>query len=63
MSSQTLPTTQPDPVPAVLVVEDEPALADSIQYSLEREGFRVVVAPDGEAAISRFPKQTRKTRT
>jgi len=54
VSSQTLPTTQPDPVPAVLVVEDEPALADSIQYSLEREGFRVVVAPDGEAAIARF---------
>jgi len=54
VSSQTLPTTQPEPVPAVLVVEDEPALADSIQYSLEREGFRVVVAPDGEAAVARF---------
>jgi two-component system, OmpR family, response regulator RegX3 len=40
--------------PAVLIVEDEPALADSIQYSLEREGFDVVIAVDGERAIERF---------
>jgi DNA-binding response OmpR family regulator len=36
------------------VVEDEPSLADSIQYSLEREGFQVQIAADGERAISRF---------
>ena len=40
--------------PPVLLVEDEPALADSIQYSLEREGFRVSVAGDGERALERF---------
>ena len=40
--------------PAVLIVEDEPALADSIQYSLEREGFDVAIAVDGERAIERF---------
>jgi len=54
VSSQTLPTSRPDPVPSVLLVEDEPALADSMQYSLEREGFRVVVAADGESAVARF---------
>jgi two-component system response regulator RegX3 len=36
------------------VVEDEPALAESIQYSLLREGFRVAVAEDGTAAVERF---------
>jgi two-component system response regulator RegX3 len=40
--------------PAVLVVEDEPALADSIEYSLEREGFDVAIAADGERAVERF---------
>jgi two-component system, OmpR family, response regulator RegX3 len=39
---------------AVLVVEDEPALAETVQYSLEREGFRVMVARDGNRALERF---------
>jgi two-component system, OmpR family, response regulator RegX3 len=38
----------------ILIVEDEPALAESVQYSLTREGFDVVVAPDGEEALDRF---------
>jgi two-component system response regulator RegX3 len=38
----------------VLLVEDEEALADSIRYSLEREGFRVTLAADGRKAIERF---------
>ena len=38
----------------ILVVEDEPALAESIQYSLEREGFRASVAADGQVAVERF---------
>jgi two-component system, OmpR family, response regulator RegX3 len=29
-------------------------LAESVQYSLTREGFDVVVAPDGEEALDRF---------
>jgi two-component system, OmpR family, response regulator RegX3 len=37
-----------------LIVEDEPALAESVKYSLEREGFGVDVAPDGEKALDRF---------
>ena len=42
-----------DPV-RILVVEDEEPLADSVRYSLEREGFAVSVAPDGRRAIDRF---------
>jgi len=38
----------------VLIVEDEPALAESVKYSLEREGFGVEVAPDGEKGLERF---------
>ena len=38
----------------VLVVEDEPALAESVQFSLQREGFDVDVASDGEQALDRF---------
>jgi len=38
-------------MPPILLIEDEPALADSIHFLLEREGFRVVVAPDGEQGI------------
>ena len=38
----------------VLVVEDEEALADSVRYNLEREGYAVVVASDGRRALERF---------
>ena len=35
----------------VLIVEDEPALADSVRYGLEREGFEATVLPDGSRAV------------
>jgi two-component system response regulator RegX3 len=35
----------------VLIVEDEPALADSIRYGLEREGYEVTVLGDGLRAV------------
>jgi two-component system response regulator RegX3 len=41
-------------VPRILVVEDEDALAESVRYNLEREGFTVLVAGDGRHAIERF---------
>jgi two-component system response regulator RegX3 len=45
----------PDPVAQrVLIVEDEAALADTVRYHLEREGFAVAVAPDGRAGLERF---------
>ncbi len=37
--------------PYVLVVEDEAALADLLRYNLEKEGYRVSVARDGEEAL------------
>jgi two-component system response regulator RegX3 len=38
----------------ILLVEDEVALAESIRYSLEREGYVVTVAQDGRRAVERF---------
>jgi two-component system phosphate regulon response regulator PhoB len=35
----------------VLVVEDEEAISQLLAYNLEREGFRVEIAPDGEEAL------------
>ncbi|HEX8901166.1 phosphate regulon transcriptional regulator PhoB [Vitreimonas sp.] len=37
--------------PHVLVVEDEEALAQLLKYNLEKEGYRVSVANDGEEAL------------
>ena len=37
--------------PYVLVMEDEDALATLLQYNLEKEGYRVVVAADGEEGL------------
>jgi two-component system phosphate regulon response regulator PhoB len=37
--------------PTILVVEDEDALATLLQYNLEKEGYRVLVASDGEDAM------------
>ncbi|MBD8583099.1 response regulator transcription factor [Frigoribacterium sp. CFBP 8766] len=38
----------------VLVVEDEPWLAEAVQTTLERASMSVDVAPDGEAALERL---------
>ena len=38
----------------ILIVEDEPTLADAMRYGLEREGFRCSVANDGSIALSRY---------
>ncbi|WP_107711477.1 phosphate regulon transcriptional regulator PhoB [Oceanicaulis sp.] len=37
--------------PHVLVVEDEDALSELLQYNLKKEGFRVSLAADGEEAM------------
>jgi two-component system phosphate regulon response regulator PhoB len=37
--------------PLVLIVEDEVALVTLLRYNLEREGFRVAEAPDGDEAL------------
>ena len=38
----------------VLVVDDEANIRDVVQYALEREGFRVLTAADGSAALARL---------
>ena len=37
--------------PHVLVVEDEDALATLLQYNLDKEGYEVAIASDGEEAL------------
>lgn len=38
----------------VLVVEDDPHIADLVDLYLRREGFRVLLAPDGEKGLDLF---------
>jgi len=37
--------------PRILIVDDEPSLVRGLSYALERDGFEIEVATDGEAAI------------
>ena len=41
----------------ILVVEDEPDIAELIEYNLVREGYRVDVAGDGEDALERIVRE------
>lgn len=45
--------SNPDLRARVLVVEDEPALVESISFALETEGFEVITATTGREAIER----------
>ena len=36
----------------ILLIEDEVAIADSVSYSLENEGFEVITAADGLAGLN-----------
>jgi DNA-binding response OmpR family regulator len=36
---------------SMIVVEDEPALADALRFNLERQGYRVTVINDGHEAV------------
>jgi two-component system phosphate regulon response regulator PhoB len=42
------------PKPLVLVVEDEAPLATMLRYNLEKQGFRVEEASDGQEALTRI---------
>jgi two-component system response regulator RegX3 len=54
VSSPTHPTQTAPRKPRVLLIEDEPTLADTVAYALRMEGMDVVIARDGEDAIQRF---------
>ncbi|MEJ2158722.1 MAG: two-component system response regulator CreB [Desulfobacteraceae bacterium] len=42
----------------VLIVEDETAIAETIQYALETEGFFPILAATGQEALERFDSST-----
>ncbi|HEY5009463.1 MAG TPA: phosphate regulon transcriptional regulator PhoB [Caulobacteraceae bacterium] len=44
-------------IPQVLVVEDEDALSALLQYNLDKEGYAVTVAADGEEALVLIDEQ------
>jgi len=41
----------------ILLVDDEDSVQRLLTYPLERDGFRVVVARDGEEALQRFAEE------
>lgn len=43
--------------PNILVVEDEDALATLLHYNLEKEGYEVGLAPDGEEALTQVKER------
>ncbi|GIW40711.1 MAG: DNA-binding response regulator [Candidatus Binatia bacterium] len=43
--------------PLVLVVEDEPDIADLLRFHLEREGFRTLVAPGASRALEEVERR------
>src|SRR5690625_2713717 len=43
-------------MPKILIVEDEPALVDALEYGLAAEGFEVTSATDGNTALARFER-------
>ena len=41
----------------ILIVDDEPSITKSVQYSLEKEGYTVIVADNGVDAIELARKE------
>ncbi|MCW4458530.1 response regulator transcription factor [Microbacterium sp. MPKO10] len=41
----------------ILLVEDEAALSDPLAYLLEREGYEVAIAEDGQAAVETWERE------
>ena len=41
----------------ILIVEDEPGIADTLQYALRTEGFEPVWVATGEAALEQVQSQ------
>ncbi len=45
------PTNAPTAAASILVVDDETAFLDSLRFSLERQGYRVLTATDGQTGL------------
>ena len=40
----------------ILIVEDEKPIADILQFNLEKEGYQIEIAYDGEEALEKVEK-------
>lgn len=58
MSQDIAPTPMAANRPLALVVEDEAALLTMLRYNLEKQGFRVEEAGDGQEALNRLSEVT-----
>jgi two-component system alkaline phosphatase synthesis response regulator PhoP len=47
-----------DPTPGILIVEDERHIARFLEFVLEKEGFLVETAFDGDAAVQSLQRRT-----
>jgi DNA-binding response OmpR family regulator len=47
----------PDSSSTILLVDDEDAIQSLLTYPLERDGYRVVQARDGDEALRRFGEE------
>lgn len=45
-------------MPAILIVEDEPVLLETLEYNLKREGYQVLTATDGWTAVETFRQES-----
>jgi two-component system response regulator HydG len=45
---------EPAPLATLLVADDDPAVRQSLERALTREGYAVVLAPDGQTALERL---------
>jgi two-component system sensor histidine kinase/response regulator len=55
---RTLAGNLPDAHPLVLIVEDEPDVAELIRYNLTREGYTTLIAESGDKAVEAALKST-----
>jgi DNA-binding response OmpR family regulator len=46
-----------EPAPTILLVDDEDAVRKVLAFPLERDGYEVIQAADGEAALEQFAQQ------
>jgi two-component system, OmpR family, response regulator len=51
------PISMPDSSSTILLVDDEDAIQSLLTYPLERDGYRVVQARDGDEALRRFSEE------
>ena len=57
MTVPSQPISMPDTSSTILLVDDEDAIQSLLTYPLERDGYRVVQARDGDEALRRFSEE------